>query len=208
MQRYRKAFREKVIPWYYKGALHVALFSVIQIAAIFYVGSMISWDFLAVLIVIGALMYATTYTYFLHRYLLHKPVTGLKWAFKMHHWHHTFYQSRYMEYDSLDDVYMLLMPPWLQLFYFAVYLPFLAFIFTLVFSKELVLPFIFGMTLWYGIYELVHWIEHLPKNHITMKLPFMKWLREHHIVHHSKLKDEANFGIVEPSWDFFLRTKK
>lgn len=208
MQRYRKAFREKVIPWYYKGALHVAMFSVIQIAAIIFVGSKVSWNFLSVLIVIGALMYATSYTYFLHRFLLHKPVFGLKWAFKMHHWHHTFYQSRYMEYDSLDDVYMLLMPPWIQLFYYAVYLPFLALIFSLIFSKELVLPFIFGMTLWYGIYELVHWIEHLPKNHFTMKIPFMKWLREHHIVHHSKLKDEANFGIVEPSWDFLFGTKK
>jgi sterol desaturase/sphingolipid hydroxylase (fatty acid hydroxylase superfamily) len=55
---------------------------------------------------------------------------------------------------------------------------------------------------------LVHWIEHLPKNHITMKLPYMKWLREHHIVHHSRLKDEANFGIVEPSWDYIFGTKK
>lgn len=208
MERYRKAFRQKVIPWYYRGALHVTLFSVIQLAAIIYTGLHINWSVNAFLIIAGSLGYATTFTYFLHRFLLHRPVTGLKWAHKMHHWHHTFYQSRYMEYDSLDDVYMLLMPPWIQIFYYAVYLPLLTLLVGLVFSGEVVLPFIFGLTMWYGIYELVHWMEHLPSSHMAMKIPFMRQLREHHIIHHSKLKDEANFGIVEPSWDYIFGTKK
>jgi hypothetical protein len=208
MDRYRNAFRKKVIPWYYRGSLHVTFFSIIQIMALIIVGTRIIWNIQSVMIVVSSLFYATTFTYFLHRFLLHRPIPGFKWAFKMHHWHHTFYKSHRMEYDKIDDVYMLLMPPWIQVFYYAVYLPALTLIVMQMFSEAYVLPFIFGLTLWYGIYELVHWIEHLPSGHITMKLPLMRKLRDHHVIHHSKLKDEANFGIVEPSWDYIFKTNR
>ena len=207
MDRYRNAFRKKVIPWYYRGQVHVAIFSIIQLSAILIIGSRIDWKISSLLVVLLALGYATTFTYFLHRFLLHRKLPGLGWAFKMHHWHHTFYQAHRMEYDHLDDVYMLLLPPWIQVFYYAVYLPGLVLVAELFLPHHLILPFVFGLTLWYGIYELVHWIEHLPVSHWSMKLPFMKSARQSHAVHHSKLKDVANFGIVEPSWDYILKTK-
>lgn len=207
MERYRKAFRHKVIPSYYKGSLHVLIFSMLELAAIILIGQMIEWNIYSPLYILGSLIYATTFTYFLHRFMLHRPVTGFKWAYKMHHWHHTFYKATHMEYDNLDDVYMLLMPPWLQLFYYAIYLPLLVLVLLLVFPEFIVMHFVFGFTLWYGIYELVHWIEHLSPAHILMQNKISQWLRQHHIVHHSKLKDKANFGIVEPSWDYILRTK-
>ena len=208
MNKYRTAFRKKVIPKYYKGSLHVALFSLIQVTAIIFLGVKLTWNLTTIFVILGALIYATTFTYFLHRFLLHKKVPGFHWAHKMHHWHHTFYQSQEMEYDELDDVYMLLMPPWIQVFYYAVYLPFLTLIVGSLISIKFVLPFVFGLTLWYGIYELVHWMEHLPVQHMCMKLPFMKTMRRNHQVHHSKLKDEANFGIVEPSWDYLFGTQR
>lgn len=207
MERYRNAFRKKVIPWYYRGQLHVAIFSIIQLSAILVIGSRIEWKISSLLVVLLALGYATTFTYFLHRFLLHQKTPGFEWAFKMHHWHHTFYQSHRMEYDHLDDVYMLLMPPWIQIFYFVVYLPGLVLVAELFLPHDLILPFAFGLTLWYGIYELVHWIEHLPATHWSMRLPFMKSARQSHAIHHSKLKDVANFGIVEPSWDYIFKTK-
>ncbi|MFP5385806.1 MAG: sterol desaturase family protein [Bacteriovoracia bacterium] len=208
MERYRKAFREKVIPRYYSGALHVLLFALIQLVAIVFMGLKVSWSLKALGIVFLTLVYATTFTYFLHRFLLHRPVPGFRWAHKMHHWHHTFYKSSHMEYDSLNDVYMLLMPPWIQIFYYVVYLPALTFIVGMVFHDEVVFPFIFGLTFWYGLYELIHWIEHLPPDHVTMKIPFMRALRKHHVGHHSKLSDKVNFGIVEPSWDYILGTRR
>jgi sterol desaturase/sphingolipid hydroxylase (fatty acid hydroxylase superfamily) len=207
MERYRKAFRKKVIPWYYRGQIHVAIFSIIQISALFFIGSRLEWGKSTLLVIFLALGYATTFTYFLHRFLLHRKLPGFGWAFKMHHWHHTFYQSNRMEYDHLDDVYMLLMPPWIQIFYFVVYLPGLVIVAKLFLSQDLILPFAFGLTLWYGIYELIHWIEHLPLNHWAIKIPFMKSARQRHAIHHSKLKDIANFGIVEPSWDYIFKTK-
>ncbi len=208
MERYRKAFRQKVIPRYYRGSLHVAAFAVIQLVALVVVAARVRWSLEAIIIIGMALTYATTFTYFLHRFLLHRKIPGFGWAHKMHHWHHTFYQSHAMEYDTLDDVYMLLMPPWIQLFYYVVYLPVLTLATGLIFGSEVIVPFIFGLTLWYGIYELIHWMEHLPPGRGLLRHSLFRWLRNHHVIHHSRLKDEANFGIVEPSWDYVFGTKK
>lgn len=207
MQRYRQAFRKKVIPKYYRGLHHVLIFSLLMILATAYFASQIQWHAYSALYILASLGYATTFTYFLHRFMLHKKVPLFHWAHKMHHWHHTFYQAHAMEYESLDDVYMLLMPPWLQFFYFTVYLPGLVLLLSLFLPTDIVMHFVFALTIWYGIYEFTHWIEHLPTTHPLMQNPVSLWLRRHHIVHHSKLKDSANFGIVEPSWDYLMKTK-
>ena len=208
MQKYRSAFRKKVIPAYYSGRFHLFSFTLLQILAISYFGALLDWTPLSPLYVLISLIYATSFTYLLHRFVLHHKVFGFGWAFKMHHWHHTFYKSRHMEYDHINDIYMLFMPPWLQLLYFFLYLPLLSILLSLVLPKLIVLHFIFALTLYYAIYELVHWLEHLPATHPLMKIKLIDSMRRHHVVHHSHLKDEANFGIVEPSWDYLLKTKK
>jgi hypothetical protein len=169
--------------------------------------SFVVWRPISLLYVFLSLFYATTFTYFLHRFLLHRPVPGLRWAHKMHTWHHTFYQSHEMEYDDLDDVYMLLMPPWIQLVYFFLYLPLLTFLLNFVFPTDVVAHFVFSLITWYGVYEFVHWVEHLPATHPLMCLPGAHRLRRHHVLHHSK-KLEVNFGIVEPSLDYLFNTKR
>lgn len=208
MERYRSAFRKKVIPSYYSGRLHIVCFTVLEILAIAYMATLVEWVALSPLYVLLSLMYATSFTYFIHRYMLHKPLPGFGWAFKMHHWHHTFYKSRHMEYDDLNDIYMLFMPPWLQLFYFLIYLPLLSMLLSLILPKFVVMHFIFALILYYALYELVHWLEHLPSTHPLMKIRFINHMRRHHVVHHSNLKDEANFGIAEPSLDYIFKTKR
>jgi hypothetical protein len=132
LDRYRRAFRKKVIPGSYRGRLHVIIFGLLQAIAMGVSASYVNWRVTSVLYVALSLAYATTFTYFLHLFLLHRPVLGLRWAHRMHNWHHTFYQSHQMEYDDLDDVYMLLMPPWIQLLYFFLYLPGLTLLLSLV----------------------------------------------------------------------------
>jgi cellulose synthase/poly-beta-1,6-N-acetylglucosamine synthase-like glycosyltransferase len=107
----------------------------------------------------------------------------------MHHWHHTFYKSRHMEYDEINDIYMLFMPPWLQLFYFLIYIPLLSMLLSLILPRFVVMHFIFSLTLYYACYELMHWLEHLPHTHPLMKIKLIEYMRRHHMVHHSTLKD-------------------
>jgi sterol desaturase/sphingolipid hydroxylase (fatty acid hydroxylase superfamily) len=102
------------------------------------------------------------------------------------------------------------MPPWLQMVYFVIYLPLatLVLAYFAPFQMIILMPFIFGLIMWYGIYELVHWTEHLPSSHALMRFKAFNWLRNHHVIHHSDLKDQVNFGIVEPSMDYLFRTKR
>lgn len=196
-----------MIPRLYSGSLHITVFALMELLAITILARFVPWNSMSIFYILSTLMYATTFTYFLHRFLLHQKVSGFAWAHKMHHWHHTFYTSQNMQYDHINDIYMLFMPPWIQLLYFLIYLPALTYLVQLVFPLEITLHFIFALTLWYGIYELVHWVEHLPNNHLLMRFKLCQKLRQHHQIHHSRLKDEANFGIVEPSLDYLFKTK-
>lgn len=207
--RYRAAFRKKVIPAYYQGKYHILIFTVLELLSLFICGVLINWQWWTPIVILLCLFQASILTYFIHRYMLHHKLPGFGWAFKMHHWHHTFYRPDKMTYDDLNDVYMLLMPPWLQLVYFAIYLPAatLLLAYFTPFKLIVILPFMFGLIMWYGTYELVHWTEHLAADHPLMRFKAISWIRRHHVIHHSDLKDKANFGIVEPSMDYLFRTK-
>jgi sterol desaturase/sphingolipid hydroxylase (fatty acid hydroxylase superfamily) len=210
IDRYRAIFRKKVIPPYYQGKMHLFIFTALELLSLFICGLFINWNWWTPFVIFISLFQASILTYFIHRFLLHQKFYGFHWAFKMHHWHHTFYVPGKMTYDDLNDIYMLLMPPWLQLVYFILYLPLATLILINLTQVKMiiVLPYIFGLIMWYGIYELIHWTEHLPIDHSFMRFKFVNWLRRHHIVHHSELKDKANFGIVEPSMDYLFGTKR
>lgn len=208
LSRYRATFRRTVIPSYYSAKLHILFFVAFEAVALLLIGVRIDWSWTVPLVVLVSFLWATVSLYFLHRFLLHRRVPGFAWAHKLHHWHHTFYQAHQMQYDALDDVYMLLMPPWIQLLYFAVYLPSVVGVCTLALPEPLVIQVAWGLTLWYGLYEAVHWIEHLPDSHPLLRLSFFRSMKRHHVVHHHpRLKDSRNFGIVEPSQDFLWGTK-
>ena len=207
MQRYREAFRKKVIPSYYSGHVHVAFFIIFELVTLFFIAPYVEWNLLSPIYILIGLFYGSTFTYFVHRFLLHSKIPGFKWAEKMHHWHHTFYPAYNMQYDHLSDIYMLFMPPWIQFLYFFVYSPILIFLLSFILPTAIVAHFAFAMILWYGIYEFAHWLEHRPANHFLMKFRPFAHIRHHHTVHHSKLQHEINFGIVETSWDYIFKTK-
>jgi hypothetical protein len=208
LARYRQHFRAKVIPKFYSAKLHIALFVLFEVLALVIALSLISWSWLSPLWVLLSALWASTILYVTHRWLLHKKIPGFHWAFKMHHWHHTFYQAQNMEYDELDDVYMLLMPPWIQAIYFVVYLPLLAWLLSFILPAVFVPHFVFTLTLWYGLYELIHWMEHLPDTHLMMGFAWARSMKHHHVGHHHpKFKDCRNFGIVEPTQDYLWGSK-
>ena len=208
LDKYRKAFREKIIPRYYSAKWHIFIFGVFQLTATLWSARQVEWSLLSILWIGLSLLWATSALYLVHRFFLHRKIWGLGWAHRMHRWHHTFYQKEKMEYDQLNDVYMLLMPPWLQVVYFVVYLPVLTLLLSYVLPLTFIQHFIFSLTIWYGIYELIHWTEHLPKTHPLMRLSFLIWMRQHHLVHHDpQWMDQKNFGIVEPSQDYLWGSK-
>lgn len=208
LARYRKHFRQKVIPSCYSARVHIFLFIIFEFTALAIAATYVRWSWFSPVWMILSVAWASTALYLVHRFLIHRKVWGFLWAYKMHHWHHTFYQAHAMEYDELNDVYMLLMPPWLQLIYFVLYLPLVTWLFSFILPADFVPHLILTLTLWYGLYEAIHWIEHLPDGHSLMRFKFARFMKRHHIGHHHpKYKDTCNFGIVEPSQDYLWGTK-
>ncbi|MFZ4715664.1 MAG: sterol desaturase family protein [Bacteriovoracaceae bacterium] len=211
IDQYRQAFRAKVIPSYYNGKVHVFIFTILQMATTAYWFNKVpEWSLKSIPVILLSILWASWILYFTHRYLLHRKIWGLHWAFKMHHWHHTFYQETKLEYDESNDLYMLFMPPWLQSIYFFLYLPAIYLLLKPVVSEWALTLVISVLVVWYGAYELIHWICHLGKEHIIQRrFAWARWMKEHHRFHHHKIhKDHCNFGIVEPSMDYIFKTKK
>ena len=208
LARYRNHFRAKVIPKKYSARVHIFLFVLFEVTALVITFSRVDWNRFSALWILISVAWASIALYLVHRYMLHRKLPGFSWAHKMHHWHHTFYQAHEMEYDELNDVYMLLMPPWLQATYFLVYLPLITWLFSFILPVVFVPHLIFTLTLWYGLYEAIHWIEHLPDSHPLMNYKWSRFMKRHHIGHHHpKYKDVCNFGIVEPSQDYLWGSK-
>jgi hypothetical protein len=208
LARYRRHFRSKVIPKHYSARVHITLFALFEVAALVITGLWVDWNRESPVWMVVSVAWASSALYLVHRFMLHRKLPGFAWAHKMHHWHHTFYQSFEMEYDQLDDVYMLLMPPWLQATYFLVYLPLVAWLLSQFLPATFVPHLVFTLTLWYGLYEVIHWVEHLPDTHPVMRQGWARAMKRHHVIHHHpKHKDSRNFGIVEPSQDYLWGSK-
>ena len=57
------------------------------------------------------------------------------------------------------------------------------------------------------IYEFFHTISHLPSSHFILKIPFLKFMWNHHrIHHHHKYMHKVNFNIVFPLFDWIMGT--
>ncbi len=209
LARTRDHFRRHVIPPRYSARAHIVFFCLFELVAIFLTGSFVDWSWRSPVYVLLCFAWATTFVYLIHRFTLHRKVPGFGWAFRLHHWHHAIYLPGHMQYEELNDVYMLLMPPWIQGLYFFVYLPALAVALSFVLPLTFIFHLLFALTLWYALYEAVHWVEHLSDEHPLSRFKIVQGLQEHHVWHHHpEFRDHCNFGIVEPSHDYLWGTKR
>lgn len=142
----------------------------------------------------------------LHRYLMHRPTFGFRYPFEKHALiHHHIFKA--------DDSYHLLhekdkktirMAWWNGPVLVAILLvPFLV---AAVFMDRW--GFLCGAaiacTIYYGVYEYLHWCMHLPKKrHIERSGIFFR-LNGHHILHHRYMR--KNFNVVLPLADALLGT--
>lgn len=89
---FRADFRNRVSPWY-SGLAHVVMIYAIGLAGIWYfvqqIGSPAWYEWL---IVPAAFMIANTFEWWLHRYVMHRPIKGFMGIYKRHTLaHHQFF---------------------------------------------------------------------------------------------------------------------
>lgn len=204
---FREEFRERIAPAYL-GLAHVALIYALGGAAIFYAVRQMhqtAWyDFLVVPV---AFCISNAFEWWIHKYVMHRPVKGLMGIYNRHTLaHHQFFTSVEPTIDSLRDFRIVFFPPYALVAFMLLSLPF-AFVLGMIgLPNAGWLLLITNVTLYLN-YELFHYCCHVKDDRIVRYIPLVNSIRRHHIAHHDPaLMMEWNFNLTYPIADWFFGT--
>ncbi|HEX7477731.1 MAG TPA: sterol desaturase family protein [Polyangiales bacterium] len=203
---YRAFYRQHVRPRLYFPGGHVALHALTVLGgggfALAHVHEVRAWQWLAVA---AGPLYGSLFVYWFHRRVLHRSVAGMRFAYRKHTLqHHRFFSYEHLVPDEQSDLHAMLFPWWTGA-------PLLA----LSYGVALGLAPLLGanvayltmlmMVGYFGLYELVHTVSHLPDGHWLTRLPVLSALRHHHRLHHDpRLMGRHNFNVVLPVFDWLF----
>ncbi len=150
--------------------------------------------------------FASFFEWYLHKYVMHRPVGKFRYAFEAHavvHHHifkadHTYHLVNEKDKEKIPmewwngPVLILLcsLPTTLSALVFGIW--------------PLALGGVLAAGAYYGIYEYLHWCMHLPKNRRVEKPWIFQRLNGHHLLHHRYM--HKNFNVVFPLADLVLGT--
>lgn len=198
-----------IIPSYYSSKAHYIATTCVSLPIAIYAFIKISTPtWLELLVIPTAFIFASLVEYIAHKFPLHRPIFPLKKAYFEHTVrHHYFYTHNAIEYEETRDFYQVFFPVWgVALIQYGVGLPASLLVGRLVSPNSGFLFMIVG-SMFFFIYETIHMICHLKDSHWIFKIPGMRFIKNHHRIHHAKSKmGKYNFNIVIPIWDFLLGT--
>lgn len=203
---FRKKFRSEIIPRYYNGIAHLSFNAIALIGMmLFFYLRLEAVTALELLVVPITLLLGNLGVYFIHRILLHKnlPLIG-GFTYKVHSkWHHQFYTDEMVVYEKLDDFYILFFPPAVILGFALGYNLPLYFLLKPYIAANVLYLFLGTSTLYFILYEVFHYVSHLPEDHWILGFAPFRIMRLHHIDHHNtKIMHTHNFNIVFPFFDW------
>jgi hypothetical protein len=153
-----------------------------------------------------AVFFASFFEWALHRFIMHRPVTGFEYPFRAHalvH-HRTFRADHTYHLVHEEDKHTIPMAWWNGPAIIAVgMIPFVAcsWIFH---NWALLCGALLAASLYYGAYEYIHWCMHLPKKRQIERSGIYFRLNGHHLLHHRYMG--RNFNVVLPLADLCLGT--
>jgi hypothetical protein len=161
----------------------------------------------------GGVVFASFAEYFLHRYVMHKPLplpaiirSIGTYAFNAHavvH-HGTFKADHTYHLLNEKDKHTIHMAWWNGPFLILVaVLPVIPFNFRYGHWWSLV-PWTLAIACYYGAYEYMHWCMHLPKKRHVERSGIYFRLNGHHLLHHRYMR--KNFNVVLPLADLCFGT--
>ena len=141
----------------------------------------------ALYFVFGILIWTAT-EYVLHRYIFHYAPKS-KWGLRIHFIFHG------VHHDYPRDPKRLVMVPSVSLplavaFYF---------LFALFLSPSHLYSFFSGFVFGYLVYDMIHYAIH----HANLKSPFLKKIKQHHMLHHYD-DSSKGYGVSSVLWDKIL----
>ena len=207
---YREHYRHTHIRRGYSGAGHLAFILVFALGGIAIAGlqldsvSPLEWLTLGI-----AFVYANFVEYVGHRWVMHRPVRGLKLVFHRHtHQHHRFFTSRFMAMENALDFKAVLFPPLLMVFFFGAFALPVGLLLASIVSANVAWLFVIAALAYYLNYELLHLAYHLPEESPWLRVPGLRHLRRLHHAHHTpSIMAHKNFNITYPIFDWIFGTR-
>jgi hypothetical protein len=204
---FREAYRRQIAPLY-NGPLHVALIYAIGFATIWYAvrhihsPSWAEWMIVPAVFLIGNL-----FEWFMHRFIMHRPVKGLMGIYKRHTLaHHQFFTDHEPSLDDTRDFRIVFFPPYALLTFIAMSAAGAACVGWL-WSANAAALLVCTTSGLYLNYELFHYCCHIKDDRIVKHLPFINTIRRHHIAHHNtSIMMDKNMNLTYPIADWIFGT--
>jgi hypothetical protein len=206
-QAFRADFRARIARAY-SGWAHVALIFAIGAAAIFVAGQQIAhpawYEFL---VIPAAFAISNVFEWWIHRFIMHRPVHGFMGIYKRHTLaHHQFFTDIEPSFDDSRDFRIVFFPPYALVAFIAISVPPAAALMALGLPNAGWLLLITNVGLYLN-YELFHYCCHVKDDRIVRHIPLVNSIRRHHIAHHNPaLMMERNFNLTYPVADWFFGT--
>ena len=208
--QYRTWFREQVIPKIYTPMLHLSFnLGTLTLVLLWHFSFITVWNW-EVFTVIGlSLILGNLVVYLIHKYPLHRRIKRWSFPYDAHTVeHHRFFTHQNPVYQNSKDLFVVFFPWLVVLGFILVAQPFFFFSSDYIIGSELAHVFAGSTAGYFLLYEFVHWSSHLPKDHLFLKVPWLKYMWEHHRIHHNpRLMHNYNFCIVYPLFDILFGTK-
>jgi hypothetical protein len=204
---FRADYRTKISSWY-AGPLHVLLIYAIGGAGIWYAVQQLdrpAW--FEWLIVPLAFLTANVFEWWIHRYIMHRPVKGFMGIYKRHTLaHHQFFTDAEPTVDSLRDFRIVFFPPY-ALAAFMSGSALAGYVLHLAGMTNGGWLLLITNTALYLNYELFHFCCHVKSDRIVRHIPLINTIRRHHIAHHNTaIMMERNFNLTYPIADCLFGT--
>lgn len=206
-QAFRTDFRSKIAPAYL-GWAHVALIAAFGLAVIWYCARQIhdpAWyEFL---VVPAAFVVANAFEWWIHRFVMHRPVRGLMGIYKRHTLaHHQFFTDAEPAFDSARDFRIVFFPPYALVAFVAMSLVPATILHALGLANAALLLVMTNAGLYLN-YELFHYCCHVKDDRLVRHIPVVNTIRRHHIAHHNPaIMMQRNFNLTYPIADWVFGT--
>ncbi len=206
-QAFRTDFRTRIAAAYH-GWAHVALIFAIGVAAIWFCASRIdrpAWP--AFLMIPIAFCISNVFEWWIHRFVMHRPVSGFMGIYKRHTLaHHQFFTDIEPTFDNSRDFRIVFFPPYALVAFIGLSIPPAAILMAAGAPNAGWLLLITNVALYLN-YELFHYCCHVKDDRLVRHIPIVNSLRRHHIAHHNTaIMMERNFNLTYPIADWFFAT--
>ncbi|MGH8005344.1 MAG: fatty acid hydroxylase [Limisphaerales bacterium] len=150
-------------------------------------------------------VYASFFEWFLHRFLLHRPLGSFDYPFRTHTLTHHHIFNAFDGYHLQEEEHKDKVPFawWNAPFLIGLHVPALYFLQKAA-DFPVLWPGVAAMAAYYAAYEAFHWVMHVPTGRWIEKTAAFRFLDRHHRLHH--LFQYKNFNVVLPLADIVLGT--